>query len=243
MNKKVNKKEVIYDDREDIEISEVANQKNDSQIILLPVLIIIFFLVLGCSLLFINSYYQNKLNDEESKEVIKINNKKNNIFITNNELIKQKIVNESFKNNKDITIEKINFIELVTANDANESGTITFDIDYEIIKNDFENNVFATNDSDVLVRFSYSYNKNDWTYINNVISTNNSTLSPLMGNYYDIAGLKTNLNIVTNLELNSEPGESKIMYWRSETIFKYNKNKKFDNEYEAKFKIEYNSNK
>ena len=74
-----------------------------------------------------------------------------------------------------------------------------------------------------------------------MVSTLESTLSPLMGNFYDISGLVTTLNIATNYEISSKPGETIKMYWRSETIFKYNE-KIGEKTFNSNFKIEYKNN-
>jgi len=59
-----------------------------------------------------------------------------------------------------------------------------------------------------------------------------------MGNYYDVAGLNTNLKIATNYEMKAESNDAK-MYWRIETIIKNPKKKEINNNLKANFKIEY----
>ena len=229
-----------YND-EDLEIQKVAYMQNSTQKILLYVLICLFCIMLVVSIIFIRSYYQKKV-ASNSLEQIEVTTKKNNVLITNIGEINETITKDSFVNKTDYTIEKINTLEIETKKDSDNNGLIKFNIVYDINNNDFMRNEYATNDSDVLVRFSYSYDGAHWTYINNVISTNESTLSPLMGNFYDISGLTTKLKVITNYELSSTPGEKVVMYWKSETTFKYNKSEKLNNKYKANFKIEYTSN-
>jgi len=236
MNKKVNT-EVVIDDKEDLEISEVANFKEDTSEGLLIVLITIFVFTLAFTIGIIYDYYQK--DNSQTIDKIEVSTQNSDVLITNDGDIKETITNDSFSEKKALVIEKINAIKLTTKADSEEDGVISFDIKYEILENDFQNNIFATNNSDVLVRFSYSYDKEEWTYVNNVISTSNSTLNPLMGNYYDIAGLKTVLNVATNSKLTSAPGEKKIIYWRSETTFKNPSKKDYNNNYVANFRIEY----
>lgn len=242
MNKKVDNSALKNNNyEEDLEIKKVAYMQNPMQNILLYVLICLFCIMLGASIVFINSYYQKKV-ESNSLEKIEITTKKSNVIITNLGEIKETITKNSFVNKTDYTIEKINTMEIETKKDSEDNGIIKFNIIYDIYNNDFPRNEYATNDSDVLVRFSYSHDGVHWIYVNNVISTNESTLRPLMGNFYDISGLVTKLKVVTNYELSSTPGEKVEMYWRSETTFKYNKNEKLNSNYKANFKIEYKSN-
>lgn len=233
------KKEV--DDKEDLEIQKIA-YKNESNQILLYFLVFLFCVMLGTTISFINSYYRNKNEENKLLETIEVKSDKNQVLITNNGEINEQISEQSFKEDDDILIEKISTIELITNKNADKEGIIKFNVKYNIIKNDFLRNEYASNKSDILVRFSYSFDNEKWTYINNVISTSESTLSPLMGNYYDVSGIKSNLNIATNYELFSKPGEKIKMYWRSETTFKNNSKNKEIKEFAANFKIEYKDN-
>ncbi len=238
MNKKVGTNKKKYDDTEDLEIKEVAYFKNSSQVILLFVLIILFGFTLFSSLVFIGKYYRD---DNKNAEVIEINNKNSRILITSLDDIDKKVLASDLESKEDIVLENTSNITFKTNSSAKEAGKIFFDVKYNILENNFYNNLIATNDSDLLVRFSYSFDNENWTYVNNVISTDSSNLSPLMGNYYDIAGLNTNLSIETNYELTTNPGEEKTMYWKSETIIK-NANNNIDKSIKANFKVEYKEN-
>lgn len=243
MNKKEQvEKEVKQDDIEDLEIKKVAYEKNNSQKILLYALTTLFFIMLSISIIFINNYYKNKNQSSKDSEFIEINNYKNNALITNHGEINKKITKDSFEEDEDLVIERINSIELLTNKNAKKDGVITFDVKYKLLKNSFNRNEYAHNNSNLLVRFSYSFDNEEWTYVKNVISTSNSTLSPLMGNYYDVAGINSVLKVATNYELTSKPGESIKMYWRSETIIKNNQNSEVTNELVANFEIEYKNN-
>lgn len=242
MNKKDDKQALENDfNIVDLEIKKVAYRKNLSQNILLYVLVSVFCIMLGTSIIFISSYYQQRM-ETNNIEKIKITTKMNNLLITNLGEINENITKQNFVNKTDYSIERINTLELENKKDSENNGQIKFNVIYSIYDNEFSRNEYATNDSDVLVRFSYSLDGAHWTYINNVVSTSESTLSPLMGNFYDISGLKTKLRVVTNYELSGRPGEKVTMYWRSETIFKYNKSETINNKYKANFKIEYQSN-
>ena len=84
----------------------------------------------------------------------------------------------------------------------------------------------------------YSYDNENWEYVNNVISTTNSTLNPLMGSYYDISGLVENLKVLTNFEINNKKDTTTIVYFKCETLFKNIEDNIGKNIY-AEFKVEY----
>jgi len=238
MDKKVfNQKK--YDDKEDLEIKKIAHSKYFFPRVLIVVLILLFLAMIIISTLFINNYFKkpNTLNNDG--EIIEITNSKNNIVINNNGKIQEKIDNNRFKNGN-LVIEKINTIELFT-DDSSEDG-VNFDVKLLLLENDFNKNEISKNDSNLLVRFSYSYDNKNWTYIKNVIRTSNSTLNPLMGNYYDIAGLETTLNINTNFKLKTIKGNNNKMYWKAEFVIKNKDKGKIDNNLIGNFKLVYKDN-
>lgn len=241
MNIKGGNKQKLYDDKEDLEIRRVAYLKNSAQKFLLCSIILLFVIMLGISLLFINNYYKSSSRNKYNGEIIEVKELYNNILINNNGKIEEIITSESFKNDKNLVIEKINTVELSTNKDAKSNGIIKFDVKL-VLNNDFEKNEISTNDSDLLVRFSYSYDKMNWTYINNVVRTSSSTLKPLMGNYYDVAGLQTILNISTNFELKANAGKSSKMFWRAEFVIKNKKDENIKNNLKGNFKLEYKDN-
>lgn len=242
MNKKGFENNVKYDDKEDLEIRKVAYFKSNSSKILLIFLICLFIVMLMASFTFINSYYTKEENNNVEGEVIEINNSKNKVLIINNGIIKENINYEYFSNKNQVIIEKINKIEFNTNEGVSDNGIFSFDIRYDILENDFKRSDYSNNDSPLLVRFAYSYDSEEWTYLNNAISIDNSNITPLMGSVYDIAGIKSNLKVITNYEISLEPGESKIMYWKCETIFNNARNEKTNNNLEAEFKIQYQDN-
>ena len=74
-----------------------------------------------------------------------------------------------------------------------------------------------------------------------MISTSDSTLKPLMGNYYDITGLVTNLKVSTNNEMKNKVGETTTMYWQCETLLK-NIRDNIGKNITAEFKVDYRDN-
>ncbi len=238
MNKKVVKQKK-YDDNEDATIKEVAYYQNSSQIVLLVVLILLFGFTLFCSLVYIGRYYKNI--NYKNGEIVEINNAKNDAVIVSMGKFSHKITADDITNDKELIYENIASISLSTKKDSTSDGNVFFDVRYNISKNNFNYNNIATNDSDLLVRFAYSYDNENWTYISNAISTTNSTLLPLMGNYFDIAGITNNLKVLTDYNLSVKPGDNKKMYWKSETYVNKN-SRNLNKEFEIEFKIEYKGN-
>lgn len=221
MNKKV---------EENIEIV----QNENSNPFLLITLILLFCITLFISVKYIVKYHEGKkLHGTEQR--IEIKTKDANASIINNGSIEQVITSDSYKEDDEIILEKVNIIEMISNNE--KENDISFDIKYDIIENDFKMNTNASNKSEVLVRFSYSYDNENWTYVNNALSTNNSNIMPLIGNNYDIAGLVTKLNIATDYKLSATNKELTKMYWRSETIFKNVNPIKKDKKFKANFTI------
>lgn len=234
---KKNNNEVI---NEDSEIKKVANSKNENQTFLLILLSVFFIGMLICSFIWVDSFYKER--DRSKEEIIEIKNDKNTILIVNNGEINEELTINSFNNEETLVVEKINTLEMSTKNDASNEGSIKYNVRYQIQENSFVKEGVDNTDSSILVKFSYSYDNENWTYINNVISTDTSTILPLMGKNYDIRGIVTTLKIATDEVLACQPGESKKIYWRSETIFRNFKDKEIVKNYRANFKIEYSTN-
>lgn len=236
MNKK-DKKKVVKQSKEDLEIQSIAHYNASTQIVLLFILIVLFGFTLFSSLIYINRYYNMKKELEKNAEVIEISNKQNKIIITNNGEI-----NKTIKANDDseIIIESIDTIEIISEN-YDKLDKIYFDIRYNILENTFTNNMIATNDSDVLVRFSYSFDNTNWEYVNNAITINNTNISPLMSSVYDIAGIVANIKVLSNYEITTNPYTPVKVYWRCETIINGKNN--IDKSIKANFKIEYKESK
>lgn len=215
------------------------NRQNDSNRLLVIILMILFVFTLFITFFYIIKY--KSLNIKlDNLEIIEITTTDTRASIINDGIIKQEINKDSFVQSNEIIVEKIDVVEIIPTN-KNDDETIKFDIKYDITKNGFNKNLLSNNKSEVLVKFSYSYDKENWKYINNVISTNTSNISPLIGNTYDISGIIATLKVATNYKFSLNENKSNKMYWRSETIFKkVNDNKEVKN-LEANFTIEYKS--
>ena len=212
-----------------------VENKNEANKFLLVILSLLFCFTLYITLNYIGKYYVNKM-PKNNEQLIEIKTDKVYASIINNGYVKKVIKEDSFLEENEIIIENINSIEVIS-NDENENK-FKFNVRYDITKNDFRATTFSSNKSEVLVRFSYSFDKDEWIYINNAITTNTSNITPLIGNNYDIAGLISKLNVVTDFEITANNMKSTKMYWRSETIFKNSKNKN-SKEFNANFTIEY----
>lgn len=219
------------------EIEENNEAKTNS---ILVILILIFCFILGFTIIF-SIKYNNKLKLLSSKNIIQLNNQNIKASIINNGLVDATISDNMFEIDKkqELIFENINIIEVKSL--TSEENKMIFDINYNILENEFNINDSPTNKSEVLVRFSYSFDKENWTYINNVITTNVSNMSSLIGNNYDIAGQITNLNVSTNYELILKENEKLKMYWRSETIFKKINDKNKPRKFKAEFTIDHKS--
>ncbi len=224
------------DDKEDLEIKKVAHSNKYTSVILLIILIVLFTLTLFCTLFYIGNYYEKKFNIKDNKEVIEVNNVKSKTLITNNGPF-EKAIDDTITESE-VNIESYANVEVNTKEDSKENGRLVFDVKYEIEKNDFVYNAISSINSDVIVRFSYSFDNETWENVNYVISTPFSTIDAITSNFYDVGGITGNINVATNYELTSKPGESKKMYWKSETIIR-NRESTVGKVYRANFKIEY----
>ena len=222
-------------------IDEIENKEQTASLntILIVILIILFGVTLYITCRYIVEYQKNS-ELKVNQEVIKINTDQITASIINKGKIDEEITLQSYNENGEMVIEKINEIEIIAANET--ESKIEFDINYNILVNDFKVSAKPTNKSEVLVRFAYSFDGEEWTYINNVISTNTSNLSPLIGNNYDISGLITNLKVATNYELKPKDLNPLKMYWKSETLFKKIEEKENSKKFQANFTIDYDTN-
>ena len=239
MNKKVikKKKEVKHDGKEDLEIKKVAYDNNVSQYVLLCMLILLFGLTLYASLVYAGKYYKNKKDGNENAEIIEIKKGNNKVTITNNGTIDKTLTTKDFANGEETIIENINSIEL-TSDDYENINNKYFDIRYNITNNTFAKSTVATSEIPLLVRFAYSFDKEEWTYINHAISYNDSNITPLTGALYDLSGLKGNIKVETNYKITLDPYVPIKMYWKCETIIKYNDDNLGKN-IQAEFRINY----
>ena len=224
-------------------INEIENKKNTYKIngLLLTILLLLLCFTTFISTLYVDKYFKDK-KIIENQERIDIVTSNVSASIVNDGIIEETILKEHFKKNKNkVTIERINTLDLSTLD--KKPGSLKIDLRYRITKNDFKQNLYATNKSDVLVKFSYSNDLENWTYLNNVISLNVGNLNALVGNTYDIAGLKDELKILTNYEVKTDGKKNKRIYFRSETIFQNSPTLKNKSSFSANFTIEYNSSK
>ena len=226
-----------YDDLEDKEIKKVANDAFDKYDKFILCSFFFFMLISLITVLIVCVNNENNIFSED-KNIIEIKKYKDNILIINEGYINENITNEKFGEDSVYKIEKIISIQL-KSDKNNEDSEIFYNLKYNILENDFEKNIIANNNSNVLIKFSYSYDKKNWKAINNVISTSESTINPLMGKSYDISGIIDNLKILTNYSLKAEDGSVNKIYWKSETIFQNKDNKNLNNHFKANFKIEY----
>lgn len=217
-------------------MSKKGEKDNKVHKFLLVTLILLFFFTLFISFSYIIKYTQ-VTSLYKNGEIIEIKTKKLNSTIINNGIIERTINKDSFDNTKELVLENINVIELKPT--TNENSKMKYDVKYNISVNDFKQNAISTRKSEVLVRFSYSFDNENWIYINNVITTNISNISPLIGNNYDISGIVSKLNIATNHELSTSNNKAAKIYWRSETIFKNNDTFEGTKNFKAYFTIEY----
>lgn len=224
------------DENEDIEIRKIAHNKSEN--CTLVFLVIVFFLILITTLTYIFLYNKGK-NVEDREKIIEISKGNNKVLISNVGEITETYSNEMFLNKEKITIERINSIELIAKENVLKEEKIYFNVKLNIDKNDFNHNALATTNSELLMKISYSYDNENWTYINNVLQTNNTTITPLMGNYYDIAGIESEIRISTKKELTAKLNESKKMYWKIETIIKKQNKEHVENNLQMNFYLEY----
>ena len=226
MNKRVKKKkEVKHDGTEDLKIKKVANQ-NNVQTIIAIMLILLFGLTLFTTLVYVGKFYHNKYNDNNNQETIEIIKDDTKIVISNNGSINKTLSTSDNNKSKEIILENIDTIE-IESHDYNNILKKYFDIRYNITKNDFTKNVLGTNDSDVIVRFAFSYDKKEWFYLNNAVTINGSNINSLIGSSYDLAGVIGNVKVLTNYELSTNP-----------TIIKY-KEENLGKTIQAEFKVNY----
>lgn len=199
----------------------------------------IFVAILICSIWQIYNYVEKKKTYEGINKVVEISSGDSKLEIFNDNFVPDYKTSGIYNENKtEATVQNINRLELSLDKDIKSKIIYNYNVRYRIYDNLSEYSI--DNNPTLLVRFSYSTDNKNWTYVNNVISTTNSTLMPLMGNYYDITNLETTLNVATNLEIAGKKEEVKTIYWRAETIFKNLDNVNYDlSLLNATFDVEY----
>lgn len=232
MNKK-DLDEVLYSSEEDLKITKIARSNKFSLYIVLASCL--FIIVILASTMSIVNYVNSK--KEENIVAKKEIDKDNQVIISNNGIVDKNVTEDVLDSKGEYSFICEDSIEFLRNKDTLKEDTIYYSVKYDIINNSFKSNIIPTNDSEALVRFFYSYDRENWTYVNNVISSEQKNLNPLMGSYFDIAGLTNNLKVATNYELTSNPGESKIVYWRAETTIRSNFKKNFNGNIKANFYI------
>lgn len=228
----------IFVEEEDKEIEKVALKKDNGFSKWLILYTVIFVIVCICSFIQINSYIEKKSLFNDNKET-KINSKDSKLIINNNSRVANYtnggIVNSM---NNEATVSNMSYLDLTVNEDSKSKVLYNYNVRYRIYANDYVSE--NENDIKVYVRFAYSSDLENWTYINNVISTTSGTIMPSMGNKYDVTGLTSTLSVATNYEISGKPGKETKLYWKAETIYT-----NIDNEdavsknYEADFDVEY----
>lgn len=181
--------------------------------------IIIFIAIFICSIWQIYNYVEKKKAYDGLNKVIEISSHDSKIAIFNDSNVPSYKTAGIFNETKtEAIVQNIDKIELSLDKDLKSKVIYNYNVRYRIYDN---SSVYSMdNEPTILVRFSYSTDNKNWVYVNNVISTTNSTLMPLMGNYYDITGLETTLNVATNLEISGKKETTKTIYWKAETTYK-----------------------
>lgn len=207
----------IYID-DDSELDKIAFSKmpivNKSIMLYFVILIIVAI----CTVIQVDGYIERRKSFEGTDNVIEIKESNAKIELFNNGSVPT--INDSVilnSNATEATVETINHITLTLNKSLDKEVSHKYNIRYRIYENEFDK---IDNTASLLVRFSYSLDNQTWTYINNPLTTTNSTLMPEMGNYYDISGLETTVNVATNYEIATKDKEHKIIYWKAETIYK-----------------------
>lgn len=233
----------IYVDTDMNELDKVASKKRVTKFnIYLIISLVIFVGVLISSTTQIYNYIERRKIFDETNKIVEISSKDDKLSISNNGSVhsynQKSLINTD---SDEAVVENISKLKLVVDESAKEKSIHKYNVRYRINQNDYKYLSVVT-DPELYVRFAYSSDQETWNYVNNAISTTNSTLMPQMGNYYDISGLETTLNVATNFELIGKPGETVYVYWKSETVYRHithEENKTADKELDATFNVEY----
>ena len=228
----------IFVEEEDKEIEKAALKSNSNYNKWVFLYIGIFVIVCICSFVQIYSFIEKRNLFNNSEAII---NSKDSTLIINNSSKVSKYNENSIINtlNTEATVTNDSYLDLIVSENSKSKVMYNYNVRYRIYNNDFVSSE-DENAPRVYVRFSYSTDKETWTYVNNVISTTSGTLMPSMGNKYEVTGLQSTLSVATNYEISGKPGKNTKLYWRCETIYTG-----IDNElikemnYEANFDVEY----
>lgn len=233
----------IFVDANIDELDKIAKKKEPNQNRLVIVAFFIIFVGVCITTYFqVSSYYEREKLLKNSSSIVEVTSKNDKLTISNNSevplidaknLAANKVTETTVENNSKLTLE--------VDKKAKSKSTHLYNIRYRIKKNDY-NYLTTVNEPEVLVRFAYSIDGANWNYVNSALSTTNSTLTPQMGNYYDVTGLQSTINVVTNYEITGESDSEVVIYWKAETLFKHldnEDNQKTLKEYNATFNVEY----
>lgn len=217
-SKKIEKK---YDDKEDLKINKVAHNN------IFDTLTKVVYLLLVIGVLLLISVYIFFSNKEKTisfvKDIFEVKENNNIVSIVNDGNIDISFNDSLFNEMGKYSVIKVSCLKYI------EKKDISYNVRYTIDENELPQD-------SIMVRFSYSTNEKDWTMINNVISIDNSTINPLMGNYYDISNVVGKLKIATNKDISENMDK---ICWKSETIFSRSKDIN-SKKYKAKFNITLN---
>lgn len=234
----------IYVDEDLEELDKIAKRNVPSQFrIYIIIFSLLFLVVLLSSIAQIHSFYERQKIFKENSQEVSVNKNNSTLMITNDSKVNGININSiNLYETTEATTENISKLSIKPDVFGNAKKTsYKYNVRYRIFDNNYEYLV-ANNDPEVYVRFAYSTDGIAWTYVNTAISTTNSTLVPQMGNYYDITGIESTINVATNHEIVSNPEKEVVVYWKAETTYRhldYSVNQDTDKKLNATFNVEY----
>lgn len=232
----MNKKgyDVIIDSEEDSKIKDVAGFNKKTNSIFLVVLILLLVSNVITTLVFGYIYFNNF--DNDNKERLTIANKDSYVVVLNDSNINFKLSSSDLELGTDKIYTNVDSISL-TNKTKDTDVSYEYSVIYNISKNEFLKRNISGAYEDLYVAFSYSYDNENWNYINSSLTTSDSQINTVYGYYYNISGLETLIKVNTNDDIIAEKGESKTIYWRAETMIKPNDNTYDERSFTASFEI------
>ena len=186
-----------------------------------------------CISLSVIFFDQKKNVYKTNSNLIEFRTKNKKVSIVNNGKIRENINDNKFTDDKYV-LTKVNSLSVI----SNQDDNIKYNVRFNIYHNDYIKKNYSLADSDILAKFYYSYDNNDWTVINNVLRTQQGELKPMMGNNYDISSVVDNIKVSSDSILNVKKSEVTNMYWKVEITFR-NNDDIVNNNFIADFYIEY----
>lgn len=220
-----------YDDKEDKSIKKIALKKEN---IFYKYIFCLCIIIVGvCISLSVIFFDQKKNVYKTNSNLIEFRTKNKKVSIVNNGKIRENINDNKFTDDKYV-LTKVNSLSVI----SNQDDNIKYNVRFNIYHNDYIKKNYSLADSDILAKFYYSYDNNDWTVINNVLRTQQGELKPMMGNNYDISSVVDNIKVSSDSILNVKKSEVTNMYWKVEITFR-NNDDIVNNNFIADFYIEY----